>query len=499
MNTNFVSSRRELLKTLCFGAASGALSLHGCGPKREMPGKKPNILFLFTDDQRFNTIHVLGNDHIITPNMDSLVRNGTTFTNAYIMGGTSPAVCAPSRAMLLTGRTLFHVAKQGLWQYDIPSEHITMPEAFRKEGYTTFGTGKWHNGPGAYTRSFSAGDKIFFGGMSDHYRVPFCDFDPAGTYPEGEDLQELRKMARESKKGQHSSELFSDAAIRFLGNHSDETPFFMYVSYTAPHDPREMPEEFRNMYNPETIPLPENFLPEHPFDNGELKIRDEALAPWPRTPEIIRRHIADYYAMITHLDSQIGRILETLKETGQAENTIIVFAGDNGLAVGCHGLMGKQNCYEHSVHVPLIMCGPGIPAGEKRDAFCYLNDIFPTLCDITDMAVPGTVEGMSLLPAIRDFEQKTRDTLSFAYMDFQRSVRDRRYKLIEYMVDNTQTTQLFDLLNDPGERNNLAGEPAAEIHVKRLRNELLRWKDDLGDTGSFWEGYDIDDKGISLH
>ena len=130
---------------------------------------QPNILFFFTDDQRFDTIHALGNEQIVTPNLDRLVENGTAFTNAYIMGGSCPAVCMPSRAMLMTGRTLYHLHEQG---QGIPEEHVLLGETLQKAGYVTFGTGKWHNGPAAYARSFTDGAEIFFGGMNDHWNVP---------------------------------------------------------------------------------------------------------------------------------------------------------------------------------------------------------------------------------------------------------------------------------------------------------------------------------------
>ncbi len=121
--------------------------------------------------------------------------------------------------------------------------------------------------------------------------------------------------------------------------------------------------------------LPESFLPGHPFDNGMLKIRDEKLAPFPRTEKVVRKHLADYYAAITHTDAQIGRILDALEKSGKRDNTLIVFSSDNGLAMGSHGLMGKQNVYDHSVHVPLIVAGPGIPKGETRSALCYIYDL----------------------------------------------------------------------------------------------------------------------------
>ncbi|GAJ05870.1 unnamed protein product, partial [marine sediment metagenome] len=244
-------------------------------------------------DQRFDTIRSLGNKHIVTPHIDSLVHNGTTFTNAYIMGSMSGAVCVPSRAMLMSGRTLFGLEGTGK---TIPEEHLTLPEVLRKAGYTTFHTGKWHQDKKSFARCFSTGTNIFFGGMGNHWNVPVNNFDATGSYPRNQRY----------KGDKHSSELFSDAAVRFLRDYKDDKPFFVYVAYTAPHDPRQAPEKYRQMYNPEKIVLPKNFLPEHPFDNGEMKIRDEKLAPWPRTPKEIRRHIADYYAIITHMDAQMG-------------------------------------------------------------------------------------------------------------------------------------------------------------------------------------------------
>lgn len=459
--------------------------------------ERPDILFFFTDDQRFDTVGALGNEQIATPNLDALVRNGTSFTNAYIMGGTCGAVCMPSRAMLMTGRTLFHLEDRG---QHIPEVHVMLGETLQKAGYNTFGTGKWHNGTASYARSFNAGAEIFFGGMDDHWNVPACDFDPTGQYAQRcyqtVDFVEQRvreKICDHIHAGKHSSELFCEAAIDYLREYRDEAPFFVYVSFMAPHDPRTMPEAYLNRYDPDQIDLPENFMPQHPFDNGELGIRDEMLAGFPRTPQEIRRHIAAYYAMITHADAQIGRVLQALRDTRKGDNTIVVFAGDNGLALGRHGLMGKQNLYEHSVHVPLIMSGPGIPEDERRETFAYLLDIYPTLCDLAGVSIPSSVEGESLVPAMRDPKENIRAHLLFAYTSLHRGVRDERYKLIEYAVRGKRTTQLFDLQADPFEWTNLAHDPHYAKPLERLRKELFRWREELGDTREqgdiFWSGY----------
>ena len=461
-----VLNRRDFLRLITTGATAAMFG--GCArrfsPVKPDAGNPPNILFLFTDDQRFDTIRALGNEDIITPNMDALVRDGTTFTHACIMGSMSGAVCMPSRAMLMSGRTLFHVPHN-------LADTVTFPEILHGTGYTTFGTGKWHNGPASFARSFTCGAKIFFGGMSNHLKVPVNDFDPTGAYP-----KEKRYVGRK-----FSSELFTDVTVDFLRQYDDNAPFLAYVPYTAPHDPRMPPEDYAKMYDPRKIPVPKNFMPEHPFDNGEMKIRDEKLAPWPRTPEIVQRHIADYYGMITHLDAQIGRILAALKETGHADNTIIVFAGDNGLAVGQHGLMGKQNLYDHSIRVPLIIAGPGIPKGRRTDALYYLLDLFPTLCDLIGLPIPESVEGHSLTPIIMGQKQKARDNLFFAYKGIQRAIRDEEYKLIEYTVEGASTTQLFHLKNDPWEINNLSADPDYASRLARLREEMVRWQKEVDD------------------
>lgn len=458
---------------------------------------RPNILFLLTDDQRYNTIHALGNEEIITPNMDELVRRGTAFTEAHIPGGTSGAVCMPSRAMLNTGRTLFHIEGEG---QSIPEDHTTLGECLKGNGYNCFGTGKWHNGPPAFTRSFNMGDNVFFGGMWDHWNVPTCYYDPTGEYDN--EINFVVNFWRDNhpdkihcdkfNPGVHSSTLLTDTTIDFLNNYKSDEPFFTYTAYLAPHDPRTMPEKFKKLYDPKKIKVPENFQEQH-FEFGVSTIRDEVLIPYPRTKEAVQKEIADYYAMITHLDYEIGRVIDALKRNGQYDNTIIILAGDNGLAIGNHGLMGKQNHYDHSVRVPLVFAGPGIPKGEKRDQYVYLLDIFPTLCEMLNIKTPKSVEGKSFYKAIDDKTFKTRDNLFFAYNELIRSVKDERYKLIQYRTV-IKKDQLFDLKEDPMEMNDLSSDPKYKDKINELKELLQKYKVEWDDLShpygkKYWESY----------
>ncbi|HOT49539.1 MAG TPA: sulfatase-like hydrolase/transferase [Candidatus Hydrogenedentes bacterium] len=447
-------NRRTFLGAATAGAAAAALGAQW--PVAAKDKKPKNILYLLSDDQRFDTIHALGNPEIHTPHLDALAGRGVAFTNAYIFGSHHGALCAPSRAMIMSGRHLFHIEHPDTLPESVP----LLPGVLHERGYATHGIGKWHNGRGSFNRAFASGSSIFFGGMSNQRAVPVHAYDPTGRYP----------VESAHVGDRFSSELFADDAIRFLQAHDGSNPFLLYVAFTAPHDPRTAPEAYRALYDPKRLSLPPNCLPRHPFDNGDLETRDEKLAPWPRTPENTRFQLAEYYAMISHLDEQIGRILAVLDETGLAEETLIVFAGDNGLAVGQHGLFGKQNAYEHSIHVPLLMAGPGFPRGMRCDAFCYLTDTFPTLFDLIGAPLPKGVDGRSLLPALRG--EPVRDAIFFAYRDVQRAIRVGDYKLIEYQVKGERRTQLFDLARDPFETRDLSGEARHARTLKRLRERL---------------------------
>jgi arylsulfatase A-like enzyme len=441
---------------------SALLLALGCSCPLSFAAQKPNILFLFADDQRADTIAAQGNTHIKTPNLDKLVAGGFSFRNNYCFGGNQGAVCVPSRAMMMSGKTWFHVDTVSL------KDTKLLPELLQEHGYVTFATGKWHNGQPSWLRAFQHGKNVMFGGMSDHTKVPVRDL--------GED----GKLTEERTGEKFSSVLFADTVIEFLNQHEGKKPFFAYVAFTAPHDPRMPPLAYRESYYRNLPPLPRNFLPQLPFDNGMMKVRDEDLAAWPRTGFVIRDQLAEYYGLITHLDEQIGRILAALKQTGLANNTLIIYAADNGLALGSHGLLGKQNVFEHSMRVPLIFNGLDIPAGKSTQAFSYLLDIYPTLCDVIGIQQPANLEGESLRPVWEGKKARVRESVFLPFIQIQRAVRDERWKLICY--PKIGHIQLFDLQNDPDETTNLIDRADIAGQTQRLLQLMKQWQAKVGDT-----------------
>ncbi|MGY8696540.1 MAG: sulfatase-like hydrolase/transferase, partial [Verrucomicrobiia bacterium] len=305
---------------------------------------KPNIVFLFADDQRPDTVGAHGNEHIQTPHLDRLAANGLSFTQNYCAGSYSGAVCVASRSMLMTGRYWHRIKDTRNWE-----GLTTLPERLGENGYRTFAVGKWHNGLNTLSRSFQSGKNIYMGGMSDHTKVPLQELKPDGTLTE-------KKLGT-----RFSSTHFADAAIEFIDDQSGDQPYMLYVAFTAPHDPRNPPPSYRKLYYKNRPPLPENFLPDHPFDNGHVsgKKRDEGLAAHPREHDVVSDQLCEYYGLITHLDSQVGRILDAIESSEERDNTIVIYTADHGLAMGSHGLLGKQNVYEHSMGSPLIISGPG--------------------------------------------------------------------------------------------------------------------------------------------
>jgi choline-sulfatase len=433
---------------------------------------RPNFLLLLSDDQTYRALGRLRELAVKTPNLDRLARRGMLFTHCFNQGGWSGAVCIPSRMMLNTGRTLWQSrASNG---QEIAENAALWGETLGRAGYDTFMAGKWHIPDSALQRSFKTLGPLTGGflpsttnGGAAYYRpAPGNEWAPDKPKWKGHLLEVYGQTI-------HSSTRIADAAIDYLQANAAAraAPFFMYVAFNAPHDPRQAPTEYLQLYPPGKLKLPPNFLPKHPFlIEANFNGRDEILAPYPRTPEIIRVHLQEYYAMISHLDAEIGRVLDALERSGKADNTIVIFTSDQGLAVGQHGLLGKQNLYDHSLRMPFILAGPGIPKGKSHHALFNMQSLFATTCEMADLPVPGNVQFPSIVPLITGAKKTLHESLYAAFLDRQRAVRTDRWKLIHTPLENQ--VQLFDIKNDPWERRNLATDPKHAATLAMLNQKL---------------------------
>jgi arylsulfatase A-like enzyme len=472
-------TRREMIRLTATAAAMAAVgripsarAQAVTAPSFAPRTRRPNILMLVADDHRHDAIRAMGDPVVQTPVLDRLAADGMAFSQAHHMGGKFPAVCVPTRGCLMTGCTVFRAMADQADNIIVPSR-VTLGQHLGANGYHTHCIGKWHNDFKSLNRSFADGEAIFLRGLaSDQYRLRLNHYDPTGVYGNG--------TAYHASK--FSTDFFCDHAVDFIRNYRREEPFLLYAGFTAPHDPRTPPPAFANLYHPDKIPLPPNFTSTHPFDNGEMHVRDEELAPYPRTADRTRREIAAYYGMISNLDAGVGRILAALEASGRAEDTIVVYTADHGLAVGQHGLLGKQNLYDHSLRVPLLLRGPGIAAGRRSDALLYSWDLFPTLCQLAGVTPPGDLDARSLVPVLRGENGVHRAGLHALYRDCQRMAKNDRWKLIEYSVGAERHAQLFDLRNDAWEMNNLASDPAAATQLAGLRADLGQWQAASGDA-----------------
>ena len=442
--------------------------------------KQPNIIFILADDQCYRTIHELGNQEIFTPTLDQLAREGTVFTTAYNMGGWHGAICVASRTMFNTGKFLWRAR---LLENSLDSLALT-DQLWSKEmerlGYETYMTGKWHVNisPGEIFNRVGTERPGMPGDSPQGYNRPLGPADTTwrpwdtlfGGYWEG---------------GIHWSEVVANESIDYLDRASGSgTPFFMYIAFNAPHDPRQSPREYVDLYPLEHVSVPESFLPLYPQKDligCSPDLRDEALAPFPRTEYAVKVNRQEYYALITHLDAQINRIIEKLKETGLDENTYIFYTADHGLSVGNHGLLGKQNMYDHSLRPPLIVVGPDVPQGKRNHTPVYLQDIMATTFEYAGGELPGWVEFHSLKSYIDgERSEPSYGAIYGAYMDLQRMIRKDGYKLIVY--PRAGILKLFDLSEDPLELHDLAGESGQQGRISDLYSGLQQLMLEMGDT-----------------
>jgi len=480
------------------------LAVFGCKKEQKETTQKPNIVFVFVDDMTHTAINALGNQEIKTPNIDRLVNQGTTFTHTYNMGAWNGAVCAASRAMIISGRSVWDVDnfRQG-WKENKNFDQ-TWGKLMEAAGYDTYMTGKWHVDAPA--------DSVFQNVIHIRPGMPRDAWNHQETIPhinkmveEGKSKEEIRAIGYNRpldetdtlwtatnkdfggfwQGGKHWSEVVKDDALDFIQQtEKSDNPFFMYLAFNAPHDPRQAPQKYLDMYPLENISVPKSFIPMYPYKdrigNGQ-DLRDEALAPFPRTEYAVKVHTKEYYALITHLDEQIGGILDGLEATGKMDNTYIIFTSDHGLAMGRHGLLGKQTQFDHSIRPPFMIVGPDIPANKKVDADIYLQDAMATSLELARIEKPDYVFFNSVLDLTKGSRTDSHyDAIYNGYIDYQRMIRKDGFKLIVYPKLNK--VLLFDMQNDPEEMNDLAEMSEHQEKVSEMFKELIELQKRMNDS-----------------
>ncbi len=472
---------------------------------------RPNFLFILTDDQSPHSLGAYGNTVCQTPNIDRLAREGMLFHDAHHMGSWSGAVCRPSRTMIMTGRSVWRIPgatpadgkNRAARASDAElTEYVaqrSMPALFNAAGYDTFRTCKRGN-----------------------------------TFPPASQLFDVlhEKDMREADD-EHGSAWHAERALDFLNQRQtdgDPDPFLMFLGFSHPHDPRNGKPELLAKYgaqnlelpptevNDQAPPVPVNYLPQHPFPHGHPGLRDETQVPGvleDRSEAAIRNEQGREYACIENIDHQVGRVLDKLQAMGELDNTFIFFTADHGIAIGRHGLMGKQNLYEHTWRVPLLVRGPGIAAGSQASGFVYLMDMVATMCDLAGIAAPEGMEAKSFRSVLEGRQARIRDVLYGVYCGGtkpgMRSIKTADgWKLIKVdcLDGQVRQTQLFYLPDNPYEflvehqvptvvaltkqqpqahQVNLADMPQHAAKRKELEALLLSEQQRLGDPYRLWD------------
>ncbi|MDF1862260.1 MAG: sulfatase-like hydrolase/transferase [Verrucomicrobiales bacterium] len=421
---------------------------------------RPNILLILSDDHNYRALGCSGNKAIRTPHLDRLAAEGVYFNRCF----TPNPICTPSRACIFTG--------QDSWTNGvifngkaIREDSPVMPVLLANAGYETAFIGKWHNDGKPWTRGYTTGGRCWAGGKFDHFEM---DVTPFGGEPKDRVTAD-----------RYSTTLFTDDAVEYLKK-THAAPFCLVLAYTVAHDDFLAPPGYEGKYSPEAILLPPNFMAKPPFKQFNPTIRDERELPFPRVEKDIRAATAEYYAMIEHMDENIGRMLSTLEEKEIDKETVVIFCSVKGLSMGSHGIIGKQTMYEEGLRTSLIVRHPGLKAAAGGNSeLVSTTDILPTVCEAAGISIPEAVEGKSLLDHYQG-KGEGRERLFFSYHDPTRStvtraVRTKRHKLVQHLV--TGERQLFDLAEDPIEMDNLTGKPEVKTIEDALTKDLERWRE----------------------
>jgi arylsulfatase A-like enzyme len=434
-------------------------------PAQPLAGAEPpNLIFLLTDDQRWDTLGAYGNPVIHTPHLDRLAHEGVTFHYAFV----TTAICMTSRASILAGQ---YAARHRVWRFDtqLTSAQLaaTYPGLLQEAGYRTGFIGKWGVG-----------------------RPPEDFFDYARAFPgQGNYFVEIDGERR------HLTSVMGDQAIEFLAGARPDQPFCLSISFKAPHvddgvvsvhgQPFPYDPALAQLYTDIPIPVPELAAPRY-FEQLPAFLQDsEARARWAVRfwgPTRYQFSVKSYYRLISGVDVVVGRIRDQLQALGFSENTVIVFTSDNGFYLGEYGLAGKWFPHELSMRVPLLVFDPRLPAaqrGTRRHELALNIDLAPTLLDLAGLDPPDAMQGRSLLPLLRDEEVPWRDDFFYEHL-FQHprlppseGVRTAEWKYMVYVDTHPRHEELYHLERDPGEIRNLATEPA---YTNVLADMRARWQ-----------------------
>lgn len=475
------------------------------------PGQRPNLLFILVDDQSPFDLPCYDPDSPLdSPVLNRLAAEGMVIDGAYHMGAWIGAVCTPSRHMIMSGRTVWHIPDRGRSRknpnQDNPElvppdlEDYTMPAVFNRAGYATMRTCKNGN-------SYDAANALF---------------------------TVSRTASKRGGTDETGSAWHAQQVLDYLGDREQEQeqdPFLIYFGFSHPHDTRDGKPELLAKYgavnhaDPDTLPLanagqpklPANYLSAHPFHHGHPDLRDEVAVSgvWKNRDErTIRNELGREMACSENIDIQIGRVLEKLEAMGELENTYVFYTADHGMAIGRHGLQGKQNLYQHTWRVPMIVKGPGIAAGSRATGNVYLLDVLATLCDLAGIEPPATSEGTSFRPVLEGKAESIRETLYGVYCGGttpgMRCIKQGDWKLIKYDVldGNVRETQLFNLAENPNEflkehhaeevvqltgvrptvgQINLADDPRYAAKRTELERLLFEEQQRLDDPYTLWD------------
>ena len=454
-------NRRQFL-SLVSGSAAAAMPLAGCQSELIRIGaaaKRPNIVFLLTDDHRWDAVGCAGNPNIYTPNIDDMAKNGVRFTNAFV----TTSICASSRASIFSGQWVSrHGIKDFATSFSQEALEQTYPMLLREAGYRIGFVGKYGVGKG---QDFP-GEKFHYWRGCPGQCDPYERKDENGNY-------------------KHLTQIMGEQAIEFLQGCSKDQPFCLSVSFKAPHvqdaDPRQFVYDraHANLYKDATMPVPETADPKYFEALPEFLQKSEARRRWQirfATPEKYQESVRSYYRLITGADFVIGGLRQELKRLGFADTTVIIFTGDNGFYLGEHGLAGKWFPHEESIRVPLIVYDPSAPQrrrGVTVEQFALNVDIAPTILELAGVAVPREMQGRSLVPLLKGSRPKWRTEFFYEHpfehktIAKSQALRTQRYKYARYIDFGYE--ELYDLKNDPHETSNLATYEKHQPTLESLR------------------------------